>query len=189
MQKRPDIPSSAVPGSSRKSIALEWLARLIAVGAIVLFLLTLGLIERGKIVQASADRIVDDFRTANTFFDERADFTAPTTAREQLETLEGTLDRLSDQTVTNVDLLAATAPDVETLLASVEQDVAIAERLERNAVTLRGHAGDLRQVARDADGTVQRIDGELARAMHLVEQLNVELAEIERKIGSNGETN
>ncbi|GAA5117550.1 hypothetical protein [Haloechinothrix salitolerans] len=184
MERRRDIPPSSVQGSSRSAIGLEWFARIAAVAAVVLLVLVLGALERGRIVQASAKGIVDDFHTANDFFAERADFGSPATARKQLQELRSVLVKLQNQTEKDVSALSATVPDVQRLLEAGQGDVRIAHRLDSTATVLRGYAADLRQVAVNADDTVSAVNGEVERSIALVVALNNELAEIERKLAA-----
>ncbi|MET8249566.1 hypothetical protein ABZV31_37515 [Streptomyces sp. NPDC005202] len=184
MKRRSDIPMSAVPGSTVSALIIEWVGRLAAISAVILLALTLQTLQKGRVVQASADQIVDDFHTANDFFADRANMKAPGVARAKLQELAKTLAALDKATATDVNLLSSTVPDVRRLGAAGKGDVRIAKRLQGTAEILKGAAGDLRIVAVDANHVVGNVDGHMARTVSLVQQLNAQLAEIERKLAA-----
>lgn len=182
MVRRTDIPPERIAGSSRSAIGLEWIARLAAVLAIVLLVLVVFSVQRGRLVQDSAKGVVADFHMANDFFAARADFRAPTTAREQMQQLAVVLRDLEGVTRTDVDLLAATVPDVQRLLEAGRGDVRIAHELDEVATTLQQAGRDLNDISSAADGTVSAVNSEVATADRQVEALNAQLAQIERKL-------
>lgn len=182
MDRRKDIPPSSVQGSSWSAIGLEWFARIAAVAAVILLVLVLGALERGRVVQASAKGVVSDFHKANDFFSERANFDAPEKARKQLQELNKVLGQLHVQTEKDVSGLSATLPDVARLLSAGQGDVDIAHSMNKTGKVLRGYADDLRVVAVNADGTVSAVNGQVKSAITLVGSLNNVLAEIERKL-------
>ncbi|MFC0450361.1 hypothetical protein [Rhodococcus jostii] len=180
--QRPDVPATAVAGSNGFTVATEWMGRLAAVLALVLFALVLMAIHKGQLVQDSARTIVDNFRTTNGYFADRADLTAPATARKQLDELAGVLADLNTATATDVDHLAALLPDARALLAAGQGDTAIAGQLEGVATTLQGSAASLHQISGDANTTVSAVDNELTTAIDLVNQLNRELTRTTNKL-------
>ncbi|WP_037202914.1 hypothetical protein, partial [Rhodococcus opacus] len=151
---RPDIPVSAAPGSTGFAVVTEWMGRLAAAVALVLFALVLGAIHKGQLVQDSARTIVGNFRLTNDYFAQRADLTAPATARKQLDELAGVLTQLNTATATDVDHLSALLPDARALLTAGQGDTAIAGQLETVANTLQGSAASLHQISADANTTV-----------------------------------
>lgn len=181
-QRRLDIPDSAVPSSSGFAIATEWLGRLAAVMAIVLFALVLICIHKGKAVQDSARTVVDNFTVTNDMFAERADLTAPATARRQLDELAQVLTQLNQVTAADVDHLASLLPDAQTLLAAGQGDVSVAGELQSVATTLRDSASSLAQISTSADQTVAAVDNELVTATDLVAQLNAQLTRTTNKL-------
>ncbi|MFE7420114.1 hypothetical protein [Rhodococcus sp. NPDC057529] len=179
--QRPDVPMT-VAADNGFTVATEWMGRLAAVLALILFALVLMAIHKGKLVQDSARTIVDNFRTTNEYFAQRADLTAPATARRQLDELAGVLADLNTATATDVDHLAALLPDARALLAAGQGDTAIAGQLEGVATTLQGSAASLHQISADANTTVSAVNNELATAIDLVNQLNGELTRTTNKL-------
>lgn len=182
MKMRTDVPADAVRSSSVVAITTEWLGRLAAIIAIVLFVFVMMAIHKGKVVQTSAKEIVQDFHSANNYFASRADFDAATRAKEELQRLAGVLNQLNDATANDVTDLAATLPDVNRLLAAGKGDVNIAGQLQTVAKTLQGSAGSLHQIANGAEASVSSVNDLVASAIDLVNQLNAQLAITERKL-------
>lgn len=182
LPQRPDVPVTAAAESNGFTVATEWMGRLAAVLALVLFALVLMAIQKGQLVQDSARTIVDNFRITNDYFAQRADLTAPATARKQLDELAGVLADLNTATATDVDHLAALLPDARALLAAGQGDTAIAGQLEDVATTLQGSAASLHQISADANTTVSDVNNELTTAIDLVNQLNSELTRTTNKL-------
>jgi hypothetical protein len=182
MTRRTDVPASAVESSGLASIVTEWLGVLAAVIAIVLFVLVGMAIHKGLLVQGSARQIVANFRTTNGYFASRADFNAPTKAKQELQQLRGVLAQLNTATATDVTNLAATMPDVTRLLAAGKGDVSIAGQLLTIGNTLQGSAGSLQQIAVGAYTSVSSVDSLLTSAGSLVNELNAQLAITEQKL-------
>lgn len=174
--------NSAVPATTGFSVATEWFGRLAAVIAAVLFVLVLMAIHKGMLVQDSARTIVNNFRDTNQMFTDRADLTAPATARKQLDELKGILTDLNSATAADVDHLAALLPNASALLAAGEGDTAIAGQLETVANTLSGSAASLHQISSEADTTVSDVNAQLSQALDLVNQLNAELSRTTDKL-------
>lgn len=181
-RRRLDIPDAEIPSTGGFGVATEWLGRLAAVMAIVLFALVLICIHKGKLVQDSARTVVDNFTVTNDMFAERADLTAPATARRQLDELAQVLTRLNEVTAADVDHLGSLLPDAQVLLAAGQGDVAVAGELQTVASTLRDAAGSLNQIASGADETVSAVDGELVKATDLIAQLNAQLTRTTNKL-------
>lgn len=181
-RRRSDVPPDYLVGSTGCAVATEWLGRLAAAVAVALFVLVLGAINKGLLVQDSAKEIVRNFHVTNDFFATRADLTAPATARKQLQDLQALLTRLNDATATDVRLLAATLPDVARLLAAGEGDVRIAHQLDSIASVLKGAAGQLHGIAGEANATVSSVDELMAEAVVQVRLLNNELERTTRKL-------
>ncbi|TQC49776.1 hypothetical protein EEB14_07415 [Rhodococcus sp. WS4] len=179
---RLDIPSTATPSSTGFAVATEWMGRLAAVLAVVLFGLVLAAIHKGELVQDSARTIVDNFRLTNEYFAQRADLTAPATAHRQLDELAGVLAQLNTATAADVEHLAALLPDARALLAAGQGDTQIAGQLETVATTLQGSAASLHQISADANTTVSDVNNELSTAIDLVNALNAELTRTTNKL-------
>lgn len=180
--RRQDISPEVVWGSSKNHLVIEWFSRLACFLAIVLLLLTIITIRRGKVVQTSAVNIVDDFETANEFFAKRADFGAPTKARELLQQLGVVLGQLQVQAAEDVSLLSATIPDVQRLLNAGKGDVAIGQFAASVGTTLTGAARDLNRIASDAESVVISVNRLLDQGIDGVKRLNSQLAQIEGKV-------
>lgn len=180
--ERPDIPPEDVSDANGFTVATEWVGRVAAVMAIVLFALVMIAIQKGLEVQDSARTVVTNFHTANDYFDERADLTAPATARRQLEELQGVLVQLNKQTAIDVEHLGHLLPDMRDLLAAGRGDTRIAKQLQGIATTLQQSAASLQTISSNADQTVSSVDGQLDEAIALVQQLNNELARTTRKL-------
>ena len=174
-QVRTDLPDDEFPTSTRFAIATEWAGKVAAVLAIVLFVLVLMAIYKGLLVQHTAKTVVTDFRTTNQYFDERADFTAPATARKQLEDLRAVLNDLNAAGARDVQQLNDLLPDARALLVAGQTDSQIAEQLNTVTGSLRTAAGSIHQIAATADTTVGQVATKLDEALRLVRQLNAEL--------------
>ncbi len=157
---RPDVLVPAIPDATGFSVATEWLGRLAAVIAVVLFALVVASIHKGLQVQHSARTVVDNFRLTNDFFAQRADLTAPATARKQLDELTGVLTQLNIATATDVDHLDALLPNARTLLAAGQGDTQIAGQLEGGRHHIAGLGGlpapDIGRREHDRDRRRQR---------------------------------
>lgn len=183
LRHRPDIPSEeVVEPRNGFTIATEWIGRVAAVVAVVLFVLVMIAIQKGLDVRDSADDIVTNFHTANDYFDQRTDLEAPARARQQLEQLQGVLADLNRTTAADVDELNSLLPDMQALLAAGQGDTQIAKQLEGIATVLKGSAGSLHNIAADADTTVSTVGQRIDQALSLVQQLNNELARTTRKL-------
>lgn len=182
LPQRLDVPMTAAPGSTGFAQVTEWMGRLAAALALVLFGLVLITIHKGHLVQDSARTIVDNFRLTNDYFAQRADMTAPATARRQLDELAEVLAKLNTATATDVEHLAALLPNARTLLAAGQGDTAIAGQLRTVAHALQGSAASLHQISAAADSTVSDVDHELTTAIELVHQLNSELTRTTNKL-------
>ncbi len=182
LPQRLDVPVTASPGSTGFTVVTEWMGRLAAALALVLFGLVLITIHKGQLVQDSARTIVDNFRLTNDYFAQRADMTAPATARRQLDELAVVLTKLNAATATDVEHLAALLPDAQALLAAGQGDTAIAGQLRTVVEALQGSAASLHQISADADATVSDVDNELTTAIDLVHQLNNELTRTTNKL-------
>lgn len=179
---------SAAHETTKCGRATEWVGRLAAVVSIVLFVLVLMSIHKGLTVQESSRTVVDNFRTTNDFFADRADLTAPATARQQLDELTGILAELNTSGATAVSNLGALLPDASALVAAGEGDSRIAAQLETVATTLQNSAAALNRISTDANGTVTEVDATLSEALGLVEALNSELARTTTKLALVPET-
>lgn len=167
---------------SWSAVGLKWIARLTAVAAVVLFALVLTAIHRGRLVQASTQEVVATLHMNNGYFDHRVDFTTLGRIRDEvraLHTVLGELNRSSDEDVT---LLADTIPDVARLLDAARGDVRTAQRLTGVAATLRDSARDLHSITGDADDTVDSVDRRVATTVDLVDRLDRQLSDIDRKL-------
>jgi hypothetical protein len=182
LTRRPDVPIATIRGSSRVAIATEWLGRLAAVLAVVLFALVLTAVHKGLLVQSSSRTIVDNFHTTNDLFADRADLGAPATARRQLDELAGVLTQLDTSAAETVNRLQGLQPDAQALLAAGQSDTQIANELQTVAATLQGSAASLHDIAANADGTVSAINDQLSRAIELVTSLNNELRRTTNKL-------
>ncbi|UZG60290.1 hypothetical protein [Rhodococcus opacus] len=182
LPQRPDVPVTAAPGSTGFAIVTEWMGRLAAVVAVVLFAMVLMAIHKGKLVQDSARTVVDNFRLTNEYFAQRTDLTAPAKARQQLDELAVVLAQLNSATATDVDHLAALLPDARALLAAGQGDTAIAGQLETVANTMQDSATSLHRISADANTTVSDVNNELTTAIDLVNQLNAELTRTKNKL-------
>ena len=172
---------SEFPGSSWGEIILEWLGRACAVAGVAVFVLTLVVIDNVRENRSVSKKVLNDFVAANNFFDP-VDLGSAAKARAQLDELIGVLAQLRQQTGDGVGLLAKTVPDVDKLLRSAGTDLKVAQNLRRSAGALAGTAGSLRTVAEKANGGAGELDGLLARSVSLVKELNVVLADMERKL-------
>lgn len=175
-------PGASGPTQTRYAVVTEWCGRAAAVTAVVLFGMVLLTIHKGLLVQDSARTVVDNFRVTNEFFAQRADLTAPATARKQLDELNGVLAQLNSAAATDVDHLAALLPNAQALVAAGQGDTQIAGQLESVATTLQGSAASLHQVSSDANTTVSTVNDELTRALDLTTQLNSELTRTANKL-------
>ncbi|MEU2006777.1 hypothetical protein ACH47B_37135 [Rhodococcus sp. NPDC019627] len=182
LRRRTDVPTSMISTSSGYAVATEWLGRVAAVLAIVLFAMVMMTIHKGLQVQDSARSTVDNFRITNEFFSQRTDMTAPATARAQLDELTGILTQLNTAAAADVDHLAALLPDAQALVAAGQGDTQIAQQLETVATTLQGSAASLHEISANANTTVSSVDGELSQAIDLVNQLNAELTRTNNKL-------
>ncbi|MGW5518139.1 hypothetical protein [Nocardia africana] len=176
------MPTAAAPAPTGFAVATEWLGRLAAVVAAILLVLVMLSIHKGLLVQHSARTIVDNFRKTNEMFTQRADLTAPATARKELEELKGILTQLNIATATDVDHLGALLPDATALLAAGRGDTHIAGQLQTVATTLQGSAASLHHISADANTTVSEVSGALTQALDLVGQLNTELTRTTDKL-------
>lgn len=182
MRERPDVAFESIPGSSGFSIATEWVGRVCFVMGIVLFVLVMIAVPKGLAVQHSARDIVDNFHTANNYFDERTDLSAPARARAELETLRGVLADLNTAAGVDVGHLANLLPTTEQLLTAGRYDSRVAAALSTIAQSLNASAASLHSIAATAGSTVSAVDDQLAQAIGLVSQLNNELARTTRKL-------
>ena len=182
MRRRTDIPAGELPGSSWSAIALEYLARLCAVAAVVLLALVVVAIHHGRETKIAGQATTAAFRTLNGYFADRVNFAAPARARAQLQTLNTVLIDLDTTTAADVGLLASTLPDVQRLLQAGRGDVTVARELVPVADRLRGAGRDLRTIARDADKTAAAADREVVQANQRLDGLNDQLARLERKL-------
>jgi len=182
VKRRTDIPAGDLPGSSWSAIALEYLARLCAVAAVVLLALIVVAVHHGREAKLAGAATTAAFRTLNGFFADRANFAAPARARQQLQDLNVVLTDLNSTTAGNVDLLASTLPDVQRLILAGRGDVTIARQLVPVATRLRAAGNDLHKIADDADGTVSAAAGQVVLAKQRLDELNDQLAQIERKL-------
>jgi len=179
---RSDASRNADAGAGGLAVTTEWVGRLAAVMAAILFALVLVSIHKGLVVKNSSRSIVDNFRRTNELFDQRADLTAPATARKQLDELKDVLTQLNTATATDVDHLAGLLPNADRLLAAGRGDTHIAGQLQTVATTLQGSAASLHQIAADANTTVSDVDNALATAIDLMNQLNSELTRTTNKV-------
>lgn len=182
LRMRPDIDSGEIRGSSGFAVATEWIGRVAAIVAVVLFALVLVTIHKGLAVQHSARQVVDNFHTANDYFDQRADLSAPATARHQLEQLQGVLTDLNKSAAVDVGNLADLVPNMQRLLAAGQGDQQIAVSLQQIAASLKESAGSLRTIATSANSTVSGVNDQLGVAIDLVEELNNELSRTTKKL-------
>ncbi len=182
MKRRTDIPPGGLPGSSWSAIALEYLARLCAVAAVVLLALVIVAIHHGRQTKLAGEATTAAFRTLNGLFDTRADFTAPARARQQLQTLNTVLTDLDTTAAADVDLLASTLPDVQRLILAGRGDVTIARELVPVAERLRKAGTDLHEISEDADNTASAANRQVVLANQRIDQLNAQLAQIQRKL-------
>ena len=175
-----DKPESGAPG--RFTAATEWVGRITAVVALALLVLVIMAIHKGQVVQQSSRTIVENFTNTNGMFDERADLTAPSTARKQLEELTGILADLNAAAAVDVEHLGSLLPNASVLVDAGRDDAEIAGQLEGVALVLQDSAASLNQISTDADITVSQVDGALDRALTLVAELNAELARTTDKL-------
>ncbi|MBY8862000.1 hypothetical protein K7711_36375 [Nocardia sp. CA2R105] len=189
LRRRVDLPSqygtasSSAPAVGRFSVATEWMGRLAAVMALALVVLVLISVHKGLKVQHSARTVVDNFRTTNQFFSQRADLSAPATARKELDQLNAVLTQLNATTAADTNQLGNLLPDTRALLAAGQGDTKIANQLNGVAGTLAGAAGSLHQIAGDANTTVTSVDSQLGQAIDLANQLNAQLTRATGKLG------
>ena len=174
--------SAPPPSTGGFATATEWFGRLAAVMATVLFVLVMVAIHKGLLVQDSARTIVNNFRDTNQMFADRADLSAPATARKQLDELKAILTGLNAATAADVDHLEALLPNAAALLAAGQGDSNIASQLETVATTLSGSASSLHQISAEADTTVSDVNAGLSQALDLVGQLNAELSRTTDKL-------
>lgn len=179
---------SQVHERTRLGTATEWVGRLTAAVSLVLFVLVMMSIHKGLAVQDSSRTVVENFRTTNDFFADRADLTAPATARKQLDELTGILAELNTSGARAVTNLGALLPDASALVAAGQGDSRIASQLETVATTLQDSAASLNRISTDANGTVTEVDATLAQALGLVDALNSELARTTTKLALVPET-
>lgn len=182
LHRRSDVSPEAIPGSSGWAIATEWLGRIAAVLAIFVVLQVLEAVETGQQIQTSATAIVDNMETTNEFFDDRADFTVPARARTQLEALATVLAKLDRSASASVDLLASTLPLIRKILNNVNGNAGIAGKLLALGKELRQAASSIRATAEAADATVKTAGAQLKKTIALLDDLNRELAQIERRL-------
>lgn len=182
LRTRPDIDPDTVRGSNGFSIATEWIGRVAAIMAVVLFALVMVSIQKGLAVQHSARQVVTNFHTANDYFAQRADLTAPATARRELEQLQGVLTDLNKSAALDVGNLADLIPTTQQLLAAGQGDQQIAATLQQIAAALKESAGSLKSIATNANTTVGGVNQQLGLAIDLVNQLNNELSRTTRKL-------
>lgn len=182
LHRRADIRKDAIAGSSIWAVTTEWLGRIAALMAIFVALQVLEAVNTGQQIQASAATIVDNMKTTNKFFDDRADFTAAARARKQLETLATVLAKLDRSASSSVDILASTLPAIRDVVASVDGNANIAGKLLALGEELRKAAASIRATAQGADSTVKTAGEELKKTIALLDDLNAELAQIERRL-------
>lgn len=182
MKRRTDIPAGDLPGSSWSAIALEYLARLCAVAAVVLMVLVVVAIDHGRDTKLAGQATTDAFRTLNGFFADRANFAAPARARQQLQTLNTVLTDLDTTSADDVNLLASTLPDVQRLLLAGRGDVTIAQQLVPVATRLREAGNDLHAIAENADSTASAANRQVVLAKQRLAELNNQLAQIQHKL-------
>ncbi|WCT06038.1 hypothetical protein [Rhodococcus qingshengii] len=168
--------------STRYAIATDWTTRLCVVLALCLAVLVLMSIHKGLLVQRSAATVVDDFHTANQYFADRADLSAPATARSELERLSKVLEELNAVGGEDVRLLSDLLPDASALLAAGQTDALLAEQLREVAATLHTSAQSIHQIAATADTTVSEVAVKLDETLTLVKQLNAELSRTTAKL-------
>ncbi|MFI6996542.1 hypothetical protein [Nocardia sp. NPDC050175] len=176
------LPTTALPTSGGYAVATEWVGRLAAVMAAVLLALVLVSIQKGLDVQHSSRTIVRNFRDTNQYFTERADLTAPATARRQIEQLKTVLTELNTAAAADANQLAAVLPDMRSLLTAGQDDASIANQLQTIAQTLQSAAASIHRIAADANSTVTAVNNQLTAAIGLVDQLNAELGRTARKL-------
>jgi hypothetical protein len=182
VKRRTDIPAGDLPGSSWSAIALEYLAKLCAVAAVVLLFLVIVAIHHGRETKLAGQGNTAAFRTINGFFADRANFAAPARARHQLQTLNAVLTDLDNTSAGAVDLLASTLPDVQRLIRAGQGDLTIAQQLVPVAQRLREAGNDLRTIAKDADGTASAANRQVVLAKQRIDELNNQLAQIQQKL-------
>jgi hypothetical protein len=182
LHQRNDIHHEAIAGSSVWAVATEWLGRFAAVLAIFVVLQVLEAVHTGQQIQTSAAKIVDNMETTNEFFDDRADFTVPARARSQLEMLATVLAKLDRSAGSSVDLLASTLPSIRKILNNVDGNAGIAGKLLALGRELREAATSISATAEGADATVKTAGAELKKTIALLDDLNGELAQIERRL-------
>jgi hypothetical protein len=182
VKRRTDIPAGELPGSSWSAIALEYLARLCAVAAVVLLALVVVAIHHGRETKLAGQATTAAFRTLNGFFDDRVNFAAPARARQQLQTLNAVLTDLDNTSASDVDLLASTLPDVQRLKLAGQGDVAIAQQLGPVAKSLRDAGKDLHTISGNADSTASAANRQVVLANQRIVELNDQLAQIQHKL-------
>jgi hypothetical protein len=182
VKRRTDIPAGDLPGSSWSAIALEYLARLCAVAAVVLLALVVVAIHHGRDTKLAGQATTAAFRTLNGYFDDRANFAAPARARHQLQTLNAVLSDLDTTSAGDVDLLASTLPDIQRLKLAGQGDVAIAEQLVPVAKSLRDAGTDLHTISGNADSTASAANRQVVLANQRIDELNDQLAQIQHKL-------
>lgn len=174
--------AGAPTGPGWSAVGLRWIARFAAVSAVVLFALVITAIHRGRMIQATTHDVVATLHTNNGYFDDRVDFTTLSRIRDEVRTLHAVLGDLDRSTSEDVGLLDSTLPDIARLLDAARGDVRIAQRLTGVSATLRDAARDLHGITGDADGTVDSVDRRVATAVDLVDRLDAELTDIDRKL-------
>lgn len=180
--RRTDVYSGDVPGSGPSTLFIEWFGRVLAFVGIIMLLLAVITMHRGKVVQRSAKAIIADFQTANGFFATRANFNSPTMVKEQLQTLAQILTDLNKQTIIDVELLGRALPALTSLVNAGDRDVKIAEEVKGLGMMLQGVAIRLNSIAADANVTVSSVIALLTRTIDLVGQLNDQLTSIASKL-------
>lgn len=167
---------------TRFAVATEWLGRLAAVMSAVLLVLVLITVHKGLAVQHSTRSIVNNFRQANQYFDQRADLGAPARVRGELADLRTVLAELNTATAADVDQLATMLPQMRVLVAAGQNDVAVAHQLQGISSSLRGAAGSLHGISDEANTSVANVNNRLRTALDLVDQLNGQLQRTTNKL-------
>ncbi len=159
----------------------QWLGRACAVVAVACFALALVAVHRGRVVQASSQRIVADLGRGNDPF-AGVDLSSAQGAQAALDSLSQVLGQLGDATHANVDLLTRTESQVRALAASGAGDLGIAQALQATTAAVAGDVAKLRDAAVGGEAGAARVASLLTTTADLVRAINTELARLGQKL-------
>jgi len=170
---------TAGPQPRRGSVA--WLGRLCAVLALGCMVLALVAVQRGRVVQASSERIVADVGAGGDAF-EGVDFSAPGEIRLALDSLAATLSGLRGATRANVDILNQIAGQARALSASAGDDLGVSRALADTVGAIGAAVSGLRATALGGEGAADEAASTVQAIVTTVRALNAELARLGAKL-------